>query len=300
MLITLFDFFSLYFRSIASARKALNLSDEARMFNRFGRRLGWRLILNGESYGVSYLVNPVNSFRYFEFPFALTALPDNPGRCLDVSSPSLFSFYVSQKFRPKSIWMINPDHEDIHRSAVTARKLKIPNIETECHGVDILEDRKESFDCIWSISVVEHISGKYDDRYAAWLMYQALAVGGRLILTIPVDRISWDEYRDQTYYGMPKDRSGTGSHFFQRYYDKQSLWKRIVGSIGVEPAHIGWFGEKNGGHFADYEKRWLRDGFECTFDDPREMSEHYQEFLSWDEMPGKGVCGLVFIKPLEK
>jgi hypothetical protein len=29
------------------------------------------------------------------------------------------------------------------------------------------------------------------------------------------------------------------------------------------------------------------------------MSENYREYSSWDHMPGMGVCGLIFTKPLK-
>jgi len=290
---------SLYLRALYSARNASGLSDAGIMFNRFGRQHGWKLIWRLAHGGFDYLINPVSSFRYFEFPFALSSLPPTVGRCLDVSSPSLFSFYVSQKCRPVSIWMINPDKNDIRLSATAIKKLKIRNIRTDTYGVDVLENLHETFDSIWAISVIEHISGKYDDRDAVRLMYRVLAPGGRLILTVPVDRRFYKEYRDQTYYGISKEQSDSGGYFFQRYYDKTSIWDRLVCSIGVEPSSVRWFGEKNDGHFLEYEKRWLREGSNRTVDDPMEMSQNYQEFPSWEKMPGKGVCGLMFKKPRE-
>jgi SAM-dependent methyltransferase len=294
-----FAIISLYVRALSSARKAIGLSDVAMMFNRFGRQHGWKLIWRLSRAGFAYLINPVSSFRYFEFPFALSSLPLKPGRCLDVSSPNLFSFYVSQKCHPTSIWMINPDKKDIQHSTRVVEKLKISNIRTDCNGVDVLEGSPAAFDSIWAISVVEHISGKYDDSYAVRLMYNALAPGGHLILTVPVDRQFWEDYRDQAYYSIPKEQSKSGSYFFQRLYDEAAIRKRLIDFIGVEPSSVRWFGEKRVGHYFEYEKQWLKEGFEYTFDDPREISENYQEFSSWDMMPGMGVCGLLFIKPRE-
>jgi SAM-dependent methyltransferase len=193
--------------------------------------------------------------------------------------------------------MINPDQNDIRLSANMAERLKISIIRAERQGVDVLDGLQEKFDSIWAISVIEHISGKHDDRLAVRLMYDALAAGGHLILTIPVDRQFWEEHRDLTYYGIGGMMPDKGKYFFQRYYDKSAIWKRLVESIDVEPFAVGWFGEKRMGHFLDYEKRWLRDGLSCTFNDPLEMSEHYQEYPSWDVMPGKGICGLAFKKP---
>ena len=246
--------------------------------------------------GFNYVINPVSSFRYFEFPFALSSLPDKPGCCLDVSSPSLFSFYVAEYRHPESIWMINPDKQDLDQSTKIVNKLNIRNIRADCSTVDILSSTSKTFDTIWSISVVEHVSGDYDDIYAIRLMYNALAVGGRLIITVPVDRRFWTEYRKEAYYGIPEEVSDPRGYFFQRYYNKDAIWERLVAAIGNEPSSIRWFGEKNVGYFSEYEKRWLKEGIKCTVDDPLEMSEKYQEFPSWESMPGMGVCGLTFIK----
>ena len=293
-----FNYISLYLQALSSARNAVKLSDAGMMFNRYGRQHGWKLIRRLVRGGFAYLLAPVSSFRYFEFPFALASLPPALGRCLDVSSPRLFSIYVSQKCHPASILMVNPDEQDIQLSATMVERLKISNIRTICYGVDVLENPQDFFDCIWAISVIEHISGKYDDRYAVRLMYDALAMGGTLILTVPVDRQFWDEYRTQAHYGIPKKQSDVGGYFFQRYYDKAAIWGRLVHSIGVEPSSVRWFGEKNAGHFVKYEQRWLREGYNFTVNDPMEMAENFKEFSSWELMPGKGVCGLVFKKPV--
>lgn len=51
---------------------------------------------------------------------------------------------------------------------------------------------------------------------------------------------------------------------------------------------------KNASHFVQFEKRWPSERLNCMFDDPMEMSENYQEFPTWEAMPEKGVCELVF------
>lgn len=300
MMYRLFNGAILYLRAVLSVRNATELSDVGRAFNHFGRKCGWKLFWWRVKGGFSYLISPVSSFRYFEYPFALSSFSGNPGRCLDVSSPRLFSFYVSEKCNPASIWMINPDKEDMQMSAAIAKKMDFANIKVDCQDVDVLQGIKASFDTIWSISVIEHICGDYDDRDAIKLMYSALAMGGRLILTVPVDRQYWDEYREQAYYGLEKEKAESGNYFFQRYYDEAAIKSRLVGAIGVEPVSIRWFGERKAGTFVKYEKKWLKEGLYCTVDDPVEMSTKYTEYPSWDVMPGKGICGLVFEKPCER
>lgn len=286
----------LYIRGLASFKYAERRGGPGIEFARFGRKIGRRLLLKGHPPGLVYLLTPVNIVRYFEFPFVLSCLPERPHRCLDVGSPRLFSLYMADEYPFASIFMINPDAKDAAQTATILSKLKPSNVRVECRGVECLAGRNEKYDCIWSISVVEHISGDCDDREAVRLMYNSLNAGGRLILTIPVDRVFRDEFRDRDYYGMQADPSRAGRYFFQHIYDKTAIRERLLGPIGKEPSVIRWFGEISPGRFTDYESRWMRDGLAGTVEDAREIVDHYREFTSWEEMPGMGVCGLMIEK----
>ncbi len=287
---------SLYRRGWKAYRYALARGAPGIDFNHFGRQLGRRLLIRGVAAGLGYVLTPVSSLRYFEFPFALACLPEQPGRCLDVSSPRLFSLYVARRFPAASIRMINPDARDISHTARIVSRLRIGNLSTERCGVETLATPGPSYDCIWSLSVVEHISGACDDRQAVKLMHDTLVDGGRLILTVPVDREFRDEYRDRDYYGLQRDSSGAGRYFFAHIYNKQAIWERLLSAIGCGPSIVQWFGETTPGRFVQYEKRWLREEHGCTVDDPREIADHYREFATWEEMPGMGVCGMMIEK----
>jgi len=296
MLSNPFALLRLYVRGKAASRYAARHRIPGMEFDRFGRKLGLRLLMKGFRAGFSYLLNPVSITRYFEFSFALSCLPEHPTQCLDVSSPRLFSLYVADKNPRAHILMINPDCQDISQALAITARLKITTLHGECCSVEILSSRYETYDCIWSISVIEHISGKHDDLHAVKLMYDALSNGGRLILTIPVDRRLWNEYRDRAYYGMQAEQSPTGKYFFQRFYDKTAIWERIVAPIGQEPSVIRWFGEALPGRYMAYVQRWMHEGYACTVEDPREIADYYREFSTWEEMPGTGVCGLMIEK----
>jgi SAM-dependent methyltransferase len=235
--------------------------------------------------------------RYIEFPFALSCLPNVAGNCLDISSPRLFSLYVAKNHRTKSLTIVNPDPKDIAATVRSVDALNLRDVTTRVCAVHELLNEAARYDCIWSISVIEHIAGDYDDREAVRYMYGALAPGGRLILTIPVDRRSWDEHRRENYYGTSPARGET--FFFQRWYDDKAIQDRIVRSIGVAPTILKWFGETEAGFFTSMEKQWMEKGQFATVDDQRQMTENFREYESWDGMPGQGVCGLMFTKPLE-
>jgi len=269
-------------------------------FDRFGRSMGAQLLLTGSRIGLDCLLHPVSIVRYFEFEFALSCLPQVLGHCLDVSSPRLFSLYVASKMAPASVTMINPDAEDISRSMKIASKLGLRKIRGECSGVESLSHYDDTYDIIWSISVIEHISGDHDDRHAMKHMYDSLNSGGRLILTVPVDRKFWNEYRDRTYYGTQPEQNVQSRFFFQRFYDRAAISERLLEPLGITPSSVRWFGESTPGRFSQYIGRWIHEGYNCTVEDPREIADHYREYSSWEEMPGMGVCGLMVEKNCDR
>lgn len=268
--------------------------DPGSPFASFGRAIGIRLLLKGYREGAELLVRPVESVRYFEFPFALRCCPHSPARCLDVGSPRLFSLYMAHTFPGMAIRMINPDRRDVAITARLAGALRLGGLRVERQRVDGLAGERAQYDCIWSISVVEHIAGGYDDREAVRWMYDALVEGGRLILTVPVDRAYREEYRESDAYGTQS--AVDGRYFFQRVYDRRSICERIFTAADREPDVIAWFGERVPGHFAAYERAWMQRGLFATVDDPKDVAEHYMTFPSWEAMPGQGVCGLMFVK----
>jgi predicted SAM-dependent methyltransferase len=245
------------------------------------------------------LINPVSITRYFEFPFVFQCLPDHPGMWLDVSSPRLLGLYVADKNLVTSLEMINPDMRDIFHTQAIARQLQLDNVRCTNGALDSLVGRDRSFDCIWSISVIEHIAGRYDDSAAMKMMYDLLRPGGRLIITIPADRTFYEEYRKQDTYRLNAAQSGD-KYFFQRVYDESAIRARLLEPIGQQPVVMRWFGERIQGQYRKYEKRWIAEGPGCSVDDPREISDNYQEFKSWQEMPGHGVCGFMVQKPLNE
>jgi SAM-dependent methyltransferase len=267
------------------------------MFARFGRQLGIRLLRRRSALGLSYLVTPVNITRYFEFEFAATHIPPASLACLDVSSPRLLSLFIASAHPAASIEMLNPDVGDAGTTEVIAHLLGYSNIAVSSKPVSALAGRQGSYDCIWSISVVEHIGGDTGDSDAMRLMYAALRPGGRLIVTVPVDRRFWHEYRDRDYYGMPQPPTPSGEYFFQRLYDESNLRARLIEPLRQEPREVSWFGERVAGTFHAYERRWIELGPSETVEDARRIADDYDEYPSWGDMPGFGVCGMVFVKP---
>lgn len=282
-------------RSIAAARYAASHGCPGMQFDCFGRWLGLRLLAREPRAAVRYLLNPVAIIRYFEFSFVLSCLPNQPGRFWDISSPRLFGLYVANRMPSARILMTNPDTDDLTETRAALRSAGLQNVQTENWLVNEVPDEEEAYDCIWSISVFEHIDGDYTDSDAVRMCFKRLKRGGRLILTVPVDRHYREEFRDKSLYGT-QPLSVNGRYFFQRFYDESAIRQRLLLPVGRSAAVLSWFGEKEPGRYAEYERRWIRQGLACSVEDPREITDHYQEYDDWGQMPGLGVCGLVIEK----
>lgn len=265
---------------------------------KIGRRIGWKALCAGERIGRSQILTPVNCTRYFEFCFTQANIKTTD-RCADISSPRLFSIDFAQRNHCSDVFMINPDPTDIAVTQKFVNLLDLHNLGLLVEDIGYLKNYKSVFDSIWSISVLEHINTDgLTDCDALQLMFDALKAGGRLIITVPVDKPGWVEFRNKPEYnGKARTQNeGDGRYFFQRFYDDQIIKERMTEVIGKRPSIQAWYGEKEKGHFHKYIKNWLINGSEVTINDPLEMARNYQLFDSYDLMPGAGVCGLVFEK----
>jgi SAM-dependent methyltransferase len=224
-------------------------------------------------------------------------IPAESAACLDVSSPRLFSLFLAAMRPAVSIHMLNPDLEDAEMTRAIADRLGYSNLAISSEAVSALAGQSGRYDCIWSISVVEHIIGNHGDTEAMRLMYAALRPGGRLIVTVPVDRRFWHEYRAEDYYGIHEVPTQSGEYFFQRLYDEAHVRARLVDPLGQPPTALRWFGERVAGSFHAYERRWIELGPDETIDDPRRIADDYASYESWADMPGFGVCAMVIDKP---
>lgn len=286
-----------YLRASRALRYAERRDAPGTEFARFGRQLGMRLLARGSALGVPYLITPVSITRYFEFDFVSKHVPTGAHAFLDVSSPRLLSLFVASTRPSAFVEILNPDQEDAETTRAITDRLRFTNVAISSDGVEVLLGRSRRYDCIWSISVVEHIAGDNGDTEAMRLMYDVLRPGGRLIVTVPADRRFWHEFRDDDYYGTQREMTPLGKYFFQRLYDEATVRARLVEPLGREPTIVAWFGERTAGTFHAYERRWIVDGPDVTIDDPRRIADEYARFGSWGSMPGFGVCALVIDKP---
>jgi SAM-dependent methyltransferase len=282
-------------RSFRARNKAKKSGIPGLEFDRFGRRLGLRLMRSGQlGLGAFLLLNPVSIVRYFEFPFTARSVPPDARKCADISSPRLFALYWSANHPGASVEMFNPDPNDLAETRRIAAAARIP-LQYINSDIRALGARPATYDSIWAISVLEHIHGDYDDRDAIGWLYSALRPGGVMVLTITTDRAFWDEFRDVDPYGLDKQTSGPV--FFQRWYDLAAVHERLIDPLPGAQTSLAFFGETRRGAFKAYEAEWIRLGLRRSVDDPREIADNFREYPSWEAMPGAGVCGLRIVKP---
>lgn len=262
-----------------------------------GRRIGLRMLARGEAEGWEWLLHPIESVRYVEFAFANDRLSETSGPSLDISSPRLFSLHRGLGHSgPIEMW--NPDADDCVLTRRMVKLLRLPNVTVRVQGVENLREPEMAhrFGTIWSLSVVEHIEGAYSDSDAVRWMYRALRPGGRLVLTVPVDRAHRVQKSVHRQYGTQPPMPD-GGYFFQRFYDEATLRSRLVDSIGAEPIVIKWFGEREAGAFERYRTAWAEQGLRWGVGDVDSTFDIFTEYGSFEKMPGFGICGLVFEKP---
>ncbi len=265
-------------------------------FDRFGRSVGRKLLFKDPVIGRQLLLCPLVGPRYFEFEFVRSCIPNVPESCLDISSPYLFSTYLASQNPSAKISIQNPDVRDAEFTSRIAKLLDLKNLHSTSDNVENLSSSAARYQCAWSISVFEHIDGDCDDSKAIRLVYESLRPGGTLAVTVPVDRVFRNEYRQSDAYGT-QPKVGDGTYFYQRFYDLEALKNRLWDPIGVMPEKVEWFGENEAGIFARHEEQRLNDRIRFTVSYPEIMARHYSRFDAWQAMPGMGICGFLIRKP---
>ena len=266
-----------------------------RRFGTFGRRLALRLKFANLS-ARQLFFNPVSAVRYFEFDFAERCFPEGHGIVvLDVSSPALFGYYLSEH-RELEYQYINLDEREF---VLIKQQLTIVKSQGS-YSTNTVDARKiplpdHSCDVVLSISVIEHIPDEGDTQAVAE-MWRVLRPGGRLILTFPIKTQYTEEFRDRDVYDIGISEQGS-NYFFQRYYDEETIRSRLTNQLeNYDIVQKALYGERVACFFHEYEQRWIENGLDETIKDPYLMSRHMKKYSTIKEMPGLGIIGLCLEK----
>ncbi|MCP4971774.1 MAG: hypothetical protein GY932_14415 [Arcobacter sp.] len=278
-----------------SRKKILNILK----IDSLGRKIGLHELMSGNfKSGIRNILNPISLVRYFEYNYCYKKImEDKPQLVLDLSSPRLFSLFIANRFPELKIVMANPDADDLGLTKKIIKFLKIKNIELlnePLHNL-LVSKHLKSFDCIYSISVIEHIAGEYEDIEAIGMLYKLLKQAGRLIITVPLaeNKIHAEEFRQfAPYPGSHNVKRSDGTYFFQRVYNGKSIKDRLIQNHVWDCYNTEWWGEKEKGSYIKYHKS----GFYNKGLDLRKFTTDFQSYNNFNDLPGLGICGCTLVK----
>lgn len=239
------------------------------------------------------IVYPLDSVRHFEMDFfwyRIRAL--RPGRMLDVSSPRLLPLLLLREDRRLEACLLNPDAGDLRRTRSMAAGLAVDDrCRFQSARIDGLSGGEGSFELVTCMSVLEHI---VDDCGALRIMWDRVAPGGRLLLSVPCASSAIEEYTNVDEYGLLAP-DADGFVFWQRYYDEARL--RQLFEITGPPVSCGLFAERRSGTYdADVvEKR--TNPFYPRWREPFATARGYARHDALATLPGMGVMAMEFAKP---
>lgn len=190
------------------------------------------------------ILNPLSYPRYMEYELILDQLELGDGcRVLDIGSPKLPTMLLARNPRCelystdiRDYFIGSTAHflrlagfgqrlgNDLHLETQDARKLSYPD---------------DSFDRVFSISVIEHIP-EDGDSHAMREIARVLRPGGLLTLTVP---FAADGYEEEWVNGGVYERQDGGPTFYQRRYDVAELYRRLIEPSGLRLVEAAYFGE---------------------------------------------------------
>ena len=193
---------------------------------------------------------PMEYTRTAEIPLLLEMIQrhasSRPSRVLDMGSPQVLSCCLSEMFPDSEITYMNKFVDELDESRVFERTLQLsPFTHADADARNSTAFQKETFDCIVSCSVFEHIEdseGKHGDSMALANVFSWLKPGGYFAFSVPFSTKAFDEYTRTPLYGGPS--STTGSCFFQRFYDEETLRNRILDSSDFQISEMAYLGER--------------------------------------------------------
>jgi SAM-dependent methyltransferase len=187
-----------------------------------------RSILSGSfRHGVKLLVNSVGYWRFYPNAVVLSQVRElKPRRILDVSSPKLMSLILAADHDILALDLDDPQLET--RWARTAQLLGRKRFTHRFQNACAMDLPDESFEFVYSLSVIEHIPGEGDTQ-AMHEIARVLTPGGRAVIEVPL-RL---EHVDRCYSYDSKGFPLPEPRFYERHYSPATLSRLLVPELKV-------------------------------------------------------------------
>lgn len=215
-------------------------------FQIFGFKAGWNNLIHnhfklGAKKTFGKIAQPVNSFtrfpEYHIFHEAImnhmaTTSFDNPPLVLDVGSPKLFGLHLACEL-PIKLFCTDITPRNIDEYVIMWKALErgaTGDIKFEIADARNLEYPENSFDIVYSMSVLEHIEGETADTSGLNEIARVLKPGGLLVFSVPIGSRHQDQMRPLSGPDHVSD-AGDRDSFFQRIYSVDSARKRLIEPI---------------------------------------------------------------------
>lgn len=219
----------------------------------FGVMLGIRTLLRGGvTLGLKTTLSPIGYWRCVEIPWALAALSPSRGKTiLDIGSPKLPSIFIAKK-----------QHAIVYATDIWNYFITTYTFFSELSGITVSQgfDSKNSssqiifeiqdgrnlsypdcsFDKVYSISVLEHIA-EDGDQATMLEIARVLKPGGKAIVTVPFAPKYENVYVKRDVFG--RKVGDKKELFFERYYDSETLRKRLIDPSGLNLLELTFFTE---------------------------------------------------------
>jgi SAM-dependent methyltransferase len=210
-----------------------------------GVGVGLRTLLKEPVLGLKRVALPVGYWRSVEFAYVWRQLTCRAGaRILDVGSPKDLAVMLA---RHRGYEVVATDilpsaiHLSRRYASVQGLEGQGPGrVHSEVQDGRALPYANDSFDAVYSVSVLEHIPDHGDSRAIGELI-RVVRPGGTVVVTVPYDRA----YRETFVQGPVYERTPLGSEpvFYERHYDGEALATRLLGLEGAEVQDLSFWGE---------------------------------------------------------
>jgi ubiquinone/menaquinone biosynthesis C-methylase UbiE len=194
-------------------------------------------------------VMPVEYMRYAEFEIMLEMLNLQPGMIvLDLSSPQWFAMLLARKYPAVQFKYVNLVPRELDPYKEIARALGLNNLEYQIADARALNFAANTFDCVISISVIEHIfPAEGGDVTALNELARVLKPGGNMLMTVPYKA----QGRVVYVAGPVYERAAIGQNFFAREYD-EAMFGQLLQRIALSLRARKFICERPGLFAVDY------------------------------------------------